>query len=132
MNWLAPRRVLDPFWRREAVKHKRMVRVIGEKKMAEQVVDLAQRTDRAGKYLTFFLARQEYGVEILKVREIIGMVQITPVPRTPEFVRGVINLRGKVIPVIDLRSKFDMEPADQTGETCVIVEIGRASCRERV
>lgn len=89
--------------------------------MSEEASAMAQGTDRAGKYLTFFLAGQEYGVEILKVREIIGMVQITPVPRTPEFVRGVINLRGKVIPVIDLRSKFDMEQAELTGETCVIV-----------
>jgi len=75
----------------------------------------------AGKYLTFFLGEQEYGVEILKVREIIGMVQITPVPRTPDFVEGVINLRGKIIPVIDLRGKFDLESVERTEETCIIV-----------
>jgi purine-binding chemotaxis protein CheW len=61
-----------------------------------------------GKYLTFTLAEEEYGITIIKIREIIGMMTITPVPRTPEFVQGVINLRGKVIPVIDLRRKFGM------------------------
>ena len=77
--------------------------------------------DRAGKYLTFGLAEEEYGLEILKVREIIVMMDITAVPRTPEFVRGVINLRGKVIPVVDLRTKFGMEAVAQTDSTCIIV-----------
>ncbi len=76
---------------------------------------------RNGKFLTFFLANEEYGIEILKVQEIIGMMAITPVPRTPRFIRGVINLRGKVIPVVDLRLKFDMESKEQTEETCIIV-----------
>ena len=81
-----------------------------------------ERTDRrGGKFLTFFLEKEEYGLEILKVREIIGMMTITPVPRTPEFIRGVINLRGKVIPIVDLRSKFNMEQIEQTDETCIIV-----------
>ena len=75
----------------------------------------------AGKYLTFFLEKEEYGLEILKVREIIGVMEITPVPRTPEFICGVINLRGKVIPVIELRTKFGMETVEQTDETCIIV-----------
>jgi purine-binding chemotaxis protein CheW len=74
-----------------------------------------------GKFLTFFLAGEEYGLEILKVQEIIGMMNITVVPRTPSFIRGVINLRGKVIPIIDLRLKFGMEAAAQTEETCIIV-----------
>ncbi len=74
-----------------------------------------------GKFLTFFLADEEYGIEILKVQEINGMLSITPVPRVPSFIRGVINLRGKVIPVIDLRLKFAMESAEQTEETCIIV-----------
>jgi purine-binding chemotaxis protein CheW len=73
------------------------------------------------KFLTFFLADEEYGIEILKVQEIIGMMNITPVPRTPAFIRGVINLRGKVITVVDLRVKFDMESKEQTEETCIIV-----------
>jgi purine-binding chemotaxis protein CheW len=74
-----------------------------------------------GKYLTFFLRGEEYGLEILKVQEIIGMMEITPVPRTPDFIRGVINLRGKVIPIIDLRLKFAMEAVGQTEQTCIIV-----------
>lgn len=76
---------------------------------------------QGGKFLTFFLAGEEYGIEILAVHEIIGMLEITRVPRTPTFVRGVINLRGKVIPVIDLRLKFGMESKEQTEETCIIV-----------
>src|SRR5713226_7769151 len=74
-----------------------------------------------GKFLMFFLASEEYGIEILKVQEIIGMMNITRVPRTPHFIRGVINLRGKVIPVVDLRLKFGMESKEQTAETCIIV-----------
>lgn len=73
------------------------------------------------KYLTFMLGNEEYGLEILKVREIIGLMEITHVPRMPGFVRGVINLRGKVIPVIDLRQKFGMEQVDDTEHTCIIV-----------
>ena len=74
-----------------------------------------------GKYLTFSLAGEEYGIGILKVKEIIGMMPITMVPRTPDFVKGVINLRGKVIPVVDLRRKFGMEDMDYTERTCIIV-----------
>lgn len=75
----------------------------------------------AGKYLTFKLANETYGIEILKVQEIIGLMSITSIPRTPNFVRGVINLRGKVIPVIELRKKFDMETVEDTDHTCIIV-----------
>jgi len=75
----------------------------------------------AGKYLTFALAGEEYGLEILKVREIISLCTITPVPRTPQFVKGVINLRGKVIPVVDIRLKFEMDQAETTDESCIIV-----------
>ena len=80
---------------------------------------LAERI--AGKYLTFDLADEEYGLEILRVREIIGMMEITPVPRTPDFVLGVINLRGKVIPVADLRLKFGLPYKEPDDRTCVIV-----------
>ncbi len=77
--------------------------------------------EKEGKYLTFALGPEEYGLEILKVREIIGYMEITAVPQTPHHVKGVINLRGQVIPVIDLRAKFGMETADVTEETCIIV-----------
>jgi purine-binding chemotaxis protein CheW len=77
--------------------------------------------DRAGKYLTFVLADEDYGVEILKVREIIQMMNITAVPRTPDYVQGVINLRGKVIPVVDLRRKMGLPDGKRTEETCIIV-----------
>ena len=77
--------------------------------------------DKEGKYLTFALGPEEYGLEILKVREIIGYMEITAVPQTPSHVRGVINLRGQVIPVIDLRTKFGMDTAEITEETCIIV-----------
>jgi len=76
---------------------------------------------REGKYLTFVLCGEEYGLEILKVREIIGIMGITPVPQTPSFIKGVINLRGKVIPVVDLRLKFGFQEAEYTKETCIIV-----------
>ncbi len=75
----------------------------------------------AGKYMTFQLAKEEYGLEILKVREIIGLMEITRVPRTREFIRGVINLRGKVIPVVDLRLKFAMPAIEATEQTVIIV-----------
>ena len=88
-----------------------------------QIIDQAVKAaaDREGKYLTFCLANEEYGIGILKIKEIIGMMPITSVPRTPEFVKGVINLRGKVIPVIDLRRRFGMESMDYTERTCIIV-----------
>jgi purine-binding chemotaxis protein CheW len=76
---------------------------------------------RGGKYLTFHLAAEEFGLEILKVREIIGLMKITRIPKTPSYIRGVINLRGKVIPVLDLRLRFGMEAAPDTEQTCVIV-----------
>jgi len=76
---------------------------------------------KVGKYLTFSLADEEYGIGILKVKEIIGMMPITSVPRTPQFVKGVINLRGKVIPIVDLRAKFGMESIPYTERTCIIV-----------
>ena len=89
--------------------------------MEEATVTKQEQSTRAGKYLTFALAEEEYGLEILKVREIISMSEITSVPKTPQYVKGVINLRGKVIPVIDLRLKFTMEEIPYTDETCIIV-----------
>jgi purine-binding chemotaxis protein CheW len=76
---------------------------------------------REGKYLTFALAQEEFGLEIIKVREIIGYIEVTAVPQTPPYIRGVINLRGQVIPVIDLRMRFGMDAAEVSEETCIIV-----------
>ena len=89
----------------------------------EKIMDQAVQamTDKEGKYLTFSLAGEEYGIGILKVKEIIGMMPITVVPQTPAYIKGVINLRGKVIPVIDLRLKFSMSAAEFTERTCIIV-----------
>ena len=83
--------------------------------------ELKEISDREGKYLTFVMADEEYGIGILKIKEIIGMMPITSVPQTPEFVKGVINLRGKVIPVMDLRLRFNMKAIDYTERTCIIV-----------
>jgi purine-binding chemotaxis protein CheW len=77
--------------------------------------------DKQGKYLTFALGAEEYGLEILKVREIIGHMEITAIPQTPMHIKGVINLRGQVIPIIDLRLKFGMDEEEITEETCIIV-----------
>ena len=78
-------------------------------------------TKHAGKYLTFTLADEEYGLEILNVREIMGMLDVTSVPNTPYYIKGVVNIRGKVIPIIDLRLKFNMPEAEYTEQTCIIV-----------
>jgi len=75
----------------------------------------------AGKQLTFVLGKEHYGLPVLKVREIIRFCNITPVPQMPEYVRGVLNLRGKIIPVVDLRLKFALAEANQTDLTCIIV-----------
>jgi purine-binding chemotaxis protein CheW len=81
---------------------------------------------RPGKYLTFPLGAEEYGIRVLQVREIIGVQDITSVPQTPAYVKGVINLRGKVIPVVDLRLKFNMPAVETTSHTCIIVVQVRA------
>ncbi|OUW17193.1 MAG: chemotaxis protein CheW [Opitutales bacterium TMED158] len=75
----------------------------------------------SGKFLTFLLADEAYGVEVLRIREIIRMQKITPVPQMPLHVKGIINLRGKVIPVVDLRLKFNLPAEEATERTCVIV-----------
>jgi len=80
-----------------------------------------QADARAGKYLTFQLASEEFGIRVLKVREIMGLQEITAVPQTPAHIKGVINLRGKVVPVIDLRLKFGLATAEYTQRTCIIV-----------
>lgn len=103
--------------------------------MSEQATTTATATaietepvrTREGKYLTFALNDEEYGLEILKVREIIGYMDVTAVPQMPSYMLGVINLRGQVIPVVDLRSKFGMQTIERTEQTCIIVvEIDQA------
>ena len=94
--------------------------------MSEQTSPMSESSassqlQKAGKYLTFVLANEDYGLGILKVREIIGIMDITAVPQMPSYVKGVINLRGKVIPILDLRLKFSMEEIAHTPETCIIV-----------
>jgi purine-binding chemotaxis protein CheW len=81
----------------------------------------AQNDARAGKYLTFQLGNEEFGIRVLKVREIMGIQEITAVPQTPAHIKGVLNLRGKVVPVIDLRLKFGLAAAEYTQRTCIIV-----------
>lgn len=74
-----------------------------------------------GKFLSFFLGAEEYAIEILKVKEIIGLIPVTPVPKMPPYIRGVLNLRGKIVPVMNLRLRFGLQPVEDTHETCVIV-----------
>lgn len=94
--------------------------------MKKEVMDMATMAKGdahtlAGKYLTFMLGHEEYGLEILKVREIMGIVDITAMPQLPHYIKGVINLRGTVIPIVDLRLKFGFEETTYTKETCIIV-----------
>jgi purine-binding chemotaxis protein CheW len=77
--------------------------------------------EKAGKYLSFRLAKEEFAIDVLSVREIMGMQEVTSVPQTPAYVKGVINLRGKVIPVVDLRLKFGLPELEYTQRTCIIV-----------
>ncbi len=88
---------------------------------AAQAVDIGSGQGMGGKYLTFALGAEEYGIIITKVREIIGIMEITAVPHTPDFIKGVINLRGRVIPIVELRVKFGMELKPYDDRTCIIV-----------
>ncbi len=86
-----------------------------------EAAPIAQTDERAGKYLVFTLGREEFGIRVMNVREIMGIQDITAVPHTPPYLKGVINLRGKVIPVVDLRAKFGMPSTEHTQRTCIIV-----------
>jgi len=95
--------------------------------------DTKTHISRAGKYLTFKLGSEEYGIVIMKVKTIIGLMEITKVPRTPHFVRGVINLRGQIIPIVDMRKKFGMDDVDDTRETTIIVvEVSKADTIQEI
>ena len=87
----------------------------------QEIINTTETGGMDSKFLTFSLAEEEYGIGILKIKEIIGMMPITSVPQTPDFVKGVLNLRGKVIPVLDLRLRFSLQPLDYTERTCIIV-----------
>ena len=87
----------------------------------ETIADVSSSEANTNKFLSFCLGTEEYGVEILCVREIIGVIDITPLPQTPEFIKGVINLRGKIIPVMELRKRFGLDSIEFTEETCIIV-----------
>ena len=99
--------------------------------MSTSVTDTRQQNAAAGKYLTVVLDQEAYGIAVLKVREIIRMQKITPVPQMPDFVRGVINLRGRVIPVVDLRLKFGLK-AEFTERTCIVVVQVRVSAESSI
>jgi len=100
--------------------------------MREQMALMGQKIPvKEGKYLTFSLADEEYGIGILKLKEIIRMMNITSIPQAPKFVKGVINLRGKVIPVVDLRLKFGMQKSVYSERTCIIV-VERAGIGQNV
>ncbi len=89
--------------------------------MPKSEAGVASADVRVGKYLTFLLGREEFAIRVLKVREIMGIQDITAVPQTPQYVKGVINLRGKVIPVVDLRLKFCLPEKEYSQRTCIIV-----------
>ena len=83
--------------------------------------NLEQEDTQSGKFLTFSLGKEEYGIEIKFVTEIIGLQAITEVPELPDYVKGIINLRGKIIPVIDVRTRFKKETKEYNDRTCTIV-----------
>ena len=83
--------------------------------------EAASSVQSNGQFLTFTLQNEEYGIEILKVQEIKGFSKITPIPNAPPFVRGVMNLRGTVVPIIDLRARFSMTEKEYDQFTCIIV-----------
>ena len=91
------------------------------KERKEAVIEEEVHTVEGGKFLSFFLGKEEYAIEILKVQEIIGLMPITPVPRMPGYIKGVLNLRGKIVPVMNLRTRFGLQEIEYTEETCIIV-----------
>ena len=89
--------------------------------MAATLTETSKTAGLAGKYLTFLLGEETYGISVLKIREIIRLTDITAVPQMPGYIKGVINLRGKIIPVVDLRLKFGLSAGDTTERTCIVV-----------
>lgn len=91
-----------------------------EKKIIESEPETTISVE-GGKFLSFYLGKEEYAIEILKVQEIIGLMPITPTPNMPEYIRGVLNLRGTIIPVMELRNRFNLKQVEDTSETCIII-----------
>jgi purine-binding chemotaxis protein CheW len=89
--------------------------------MANALTENSSTAGLAGKYLTFLLGKETYGISVLKIREIIRATDITVVPQMPSYIKGVINLRGKIFPVVDLRLKFGLGAGDTTERTCIVV-----------
>jgi purine-binding chemotaxis protein CheW len=87
--------------------------------MSEEMQDGTEKL--LGKYLTFVLGNGEYAIEILKVQQVIQIQQVTRLPRAPKFIRGLINLRGKVIPVLSIHDKFNMSAVEETKKTCIVI-----------
>lgn len=87
----------------------------------EQTIGMEEEDTQKGRFLTFALGKEDYGIEIIYVTEIIGIQAITEIPELPNYVKGIINLRGKIIPVMDVRLRFKKEPMDYTDRTCIIV-----------
>ncbi len=92
-----------------------------EANVKESKAEKSEHEIAGGKFLSFFLGKEEYAIEILQVQEIIGLMPITPVPKMPSYIRGVLNLRGKIVPVMNLRLRFELPAVEDTDETCVIV-----------
>ncbi|MBO6793847.1 MAG: purine-binding chemotaxis protein CheW [Balneolaceae bacterium] len=102
------------------------INVLNREMMEEQIAEQELTHSngvavKGGKFLSFFLGNEEYAIEILKVQEIIGLLPITPVPKMPDYVRGVLNLRGKIVPIMNLRVRFGLHTIEDTEETCIIV-----------
>lgn len=96
--------------------------------MNENTIQVEKEDTQKGKFLTFSLDKETYGIEILFVTEIVGIQPITEVPELPEYIKGIINLRGKIIPVMDIRSKFKKSSKEYNDRTCIIViDLGEIS-----
>jgi purine-binding chemotaxis protein CheW len=94
--------------------------------MSEQ--EETKKLNTANRYLTFFVDNEQYGVDISRIKEIIAPINITHIPKTPAFVKGVINLRGSIIPVVDVRLKFGMQEREMDMETAIIIyEVNKVS-----
>jgi len=95
------------------------IKDITEEKQQEMLLLSCER--KTGKYLTFSIAKEDYGISIMKVKEIIEVMPVTPMPQTPPYVKGVINLRGKIIPVADLRTKLGIRESEYTDRSCIVI-----------